>query len=305
MITATSSETASADRQRRHRRPAGARGEHGGRERADAHERALAERRQPGEPDAEREAGRGEREVEPGGELVDVHEAETEPGQHGERGHERHRRPLERAPGPARVAGALAQRGGRLRERAHSGVWHLRPCRAWRAAGARTRAGSPRATPGRSSGRRSRRSRSPPRRRRGRARRRTPGSGRRSRRRSAATRPFTPSSAPLETENGPLGAAATAITTAIAPTSANARFTYGSSGTPTIRAPSASCEIACSPRPKRVREISSDRPRREHDPERDHEQRPRLEGRAADRDDPVVPRPCGTGSGRGRRTPAG
>ena len=50
------------------------------------------------------------------------------------------------------------------------------------------------------------------------------------------------------------------MTTAIAPTSANARFTYRSSGTPTIRAPSASCEIACRPRPNRVREIRSDSP---------------------------------------------
>ena len=58
------------------------------------------------------------------------------------------------------------------------------------------------------------------------------------------------------TENGPLGAAATAITTASAPTRPNASPTYRSSGTPTMRAPSTSSAIAWSPRPNRVRWIT-------------------------------------------------
>src|SRR3954452_484555 len=50
---------------------------------------------------------------------------------------------------------------------------------------------------------------------------------------SAATSPLTPSSDPVVTEYGPLGAAAIAMTTASAPTSAKARATNGSTGMPT------------------------------------------------------------------------
>ena len=57
---------------------------------------------------------------------------------------------------------------------------------------------------------------------------------------------------PVSAEKGALGAAAIAASAAIPPASANASVTSRSSGTPTIRAPSASSTIARRPRPERV-----------------------------------------------------
>ena len=66
-------------------------------------------------------------------------------------------------------------------------------------------------------------------------------------------------------------------------------ITYGSSGTPTIRAPSGVLRDRLQPAPEARPADEQRHADREHDPERDHEQRAQLEGRAADRDDPVVP----------------
>ena len=70
---------------------------------------------------------------------------------------------------------------------------------------------------------------------------------------SAATRPFSPSSAPVSTSTAPLGAATTAAIAAIPPATPNATATSLSTGMPTILAPSASDAIACNARPIRVR----------------------------------------------------
>ena len=106
---------------------------------------------------------------------------------------------------------------------------------------------------------------------------------------SAATRPLSPSKAPVSTSTVPLGAATIAATAASPPASPKASATNVSTGTPTIRAPSASEAIACRPRPKRVRSSAQRAGCSEGQRERDDEERADLQRGAAERDEAGVP----------------
>ena len=108
---------------------------------------------------------------------------------------------------------------------------------------------------------------------------------------SAATRPFTPSSVPVVTENGPLGAAATAITTASAPTSAEREARRsGRAGRRRSarrrrprRSPAARARSGCAG-------SRSGRPAASASPSAITNSERSLERRPGDGDDPVAPR---------------
>jgi hypothetical protein len=100
------------DGDRRTRRPAGPGDEQRRRERADAHERPLRERGQPAEPGRQREPGRGESEVQPRRQDVDVDPAGSEPRQRRSERDQGHERGLLAVPRGSRIAGCPGERLG-------------------------------------------------------------------------------------------------------------------------------------------------------------------------------------------------
>ena len=278
------------DERRGKRGPAGLRGEHRDGERADRHERALSERRHPAERDRQPEPRRREREVEAVRHRVDVHPRRRNRGdERGERDESRRRRVPVR-PGAASVAGRLGERAaGAADERGHSSS---STASSW----GRSATTSRTITSGSTSRYEAPSSKEPtcafaivasasPR--------TSPAtiarSGEPNRTMSAATRPFSPSSAPVSTSTAPLGAATTAAIAAIPPAAPNAIATSESTGTPTMRAPSASDAIACSARPTRVRSSVQLGGGGERNRDCDDEERAHLDRRAADGHEAVVP----------------